>query len=259
VNFFTRQFNTPSIRLYPLGDFHYGSRQCDVELVKQVLGQIEKDPIGYWVGMGDFIENAIIGSKSDMYTQLVPPREQIQAIADLLAPIQDKGLFLIGGNHEQRTHRLVGMDPSELLAEKLDLPFRGFSCLAFLQVRSKTPRGFKCYFHHNRGGGSSKGSKVNRLSALRLIVPDADAVFGAHVHDTSRTPVTWYDCTYDRVVPRYGCNYNIGSALTWNESYAEEKVYPPASPEFICVEFVGATSGRGDNRKQIFTVIRRDS
>lgn len=258
MNFFTTQFNTASIRLYPLGDFHFGSKQCDMGLVKQVIDRIDSDNRAYWVGMGDFIENAIIGSKSDMYTQLVPPREQIQAVVDMLEPIKDKGLFLIGGNHEQRTHRLVGMDPSELIAEKLDLPFKGFSCLALLKLRSKTPRTFKCYFHHNRGGGSSKGSKVNRLSSLRLIVPDADAVFGAHVHDTSRTPVTWFDCSYDKILPRYGCNYNIGSALTWNDSYAEEKTYQPATPEFICVEFVGATSGKCDNRKQIYTVIRKE-
>jgi hypothetical protein len=252
MKFFTRQFNTPSIRLYPLADFHYGSPQCDETLVKQVIKQIKDDPIGYWVGMADFMENAIIGSKSDVYTQVVPPREQLNHVYDLLSPIRDKGLFLIGGNHEQRTHRLVGMDPSELLAEKLDLPFRGFSCLAFLQTRSpKNPRGFKCYFHH-------KGHKRTNFNALRLIVPDADAVFGAHVHDTSREPVTWYDCSYDRIITRFGCNYRVGNALTWNDSYAEEKTHKPATPEFICVEFVGATSGRGDNRKQIYTVIRRE-
>lgn len=252
MKFFSATFNTPSVRIYPLADWHYGSRQCDETLIKQIVNRIKDDPIGRWVGMADFMENAILGSKSDMYTQTVPPREQLQYIEDTLAPIRDKGLFLIAGNHELRTHRLVGMDPSELLAERLDIPFRGFSCLSFLQLRSKTPRGFKCYFHH-------KGHKRTNFNALRLIAPDADAIFGAHVHDTSRTPVTWFDCSYNGIIRRFGCNYRVGSALTWDDSYAEEKAYPPATPEFICVEFVGATSGARDNRKQIYTVIKKDS
>jgi len=258
MKFFSAKFNTPSFRLYPLGDFHYGSAQFDANLVEQTINRIDGDDRGYWVGMGDFMENAIIGSKSDMYTQKVSPADQIAGITEMLEPIKDKGLFLIGGNHEMRSHRLVGINPSEMIAGNLGLPFLGLSVLAMFYVKSKTPFGFKCYFHHNRGGGSTKGSKVNRLSALRLIVPDADAVFGAHVHDTARTPVTWYDCTYNGLVVREGCNYNIGSALTWNESYAEEKAYTPATPEFVCVEFVGATSGKCDNRKQIYSIIKKE-
>jgi hypothetical protein len=258
MKFFTAKFNTPSIRLFPLGDTHYGSPQCDVDLFKQVIEQIRRDPIAYWVGMADFIENAIIGSKSDVYTQTMNPSDQIDGVVELLEPIKDKGLFVISGNHEMRSHRLVGINPAEMIADKLGLEFMGFSCLALLEMRSRTPRGFKCYFHHNTGGGGSKGSKVNRLSALRLIVPDADAVFGAHVHDTARVPLSWYDCSYKNLIRREGCNYNIGSSLSWSGSYAEEKVYGPATPEFICVELVGATSGKEDNRKQIYSIIQKE-
>jgi hypothetical protein len=258
MRFFSAKFNTPSFRLFPLGDFHFGSAQCDISLVEQTVQKIADDPLAYWVGMGDYIENAIIGSKSDMYTQTIPPAVQLDGVVDILAPIKDKGLFMIGGNHEMRSHRLVGINPSGHIASMLGLPFLGISCLAVFNLKSRTPNGFKCYFHHNVGGGSSKGSKVNRLSALRLIVPDADAVFGAHVHDTARTPVTWFDCSYQRILTREGCNYNIGSALLWSDSYAEEKTYQPSTPEFICVEFVGATNGSVDNRKQIYSSIKKE-
>ena len=257
MQFFEKSFSTPSIDLYPLGDFHYGSPQCDEQFIEQVIDEIEHNPNAYWVGMGDMMENAIVGSKSDVYTQTHQPKDQIEYIVKLLTPIKKKGLFLIAGNHEQRTTRLVGLIPEQHIALMLGLPYAGFSCLAFLQMRSKTPRGFTCYFHHNYGGGYTPGGKVNVAAKLRQIVPTADATFTAHVHTTSRMPVTWYECSSKNLLKKTGYDYCIGSALTWDKSYAEERAKRPATLEFIKVTLVGATSGKEDNRRQIYTVLEK--
>jgi len=90
VEFYHRKFKGKEMTLYPLGDWHYGSRQCNEDFVAQVIAEVKADKNGYWVGLGDFMENAIIGSKSDMYTQLLPPKEQMEHISDLLEPIKDK-------------------------------------------------------------------------------------------------------------------------------------------------------------------------
>lgn len=255
---FDYDFEGREMVLYPLGDWHLGSSQCSENFIRQVISEIKHTPNARWVGMGDMMENAIIGSKSDVYTQMLPPREQLNHIVSLLKPIEKQGLFLISGNHEQRTMRAVGIKPEEHIAVQLNLPFKEFSCLATLDfVRCKTPRTFTCYFHHNYGGGYQNGSKVNRADQLRHIVPTADAIFSGHFHITSRIPVQWYEaeCGAKQVFARTGYDYITGSALTWNESYAEEKGKPPSAVEHIKVTFRGCTSGRCDNRQQIYEII----
>lgn len=258
MEFFSRHFPKSYFDLYPLGDVHFGSAQCDIEFFKRVVGEVADNPDARWVGMGDFIENAIVGSKSDVYTQTMPPREQINYICDLLEPIKGKGLFLIAGNHEQRTMRVVGLCPEEHMAVKLNIPFMGFSCFAsFIMSKCHTPTGFSCYFHHNYGGGYTSGGKVNRAEALRKITPTADAIFSGHFHTTSRMPVSWFDIGRGQVIRHTGFDYITGSCLTWNKSYAEEKGKPASSVEFIKVRFVGSSCGREDTRKQIYEVITK--
>jgi len=263
MEFFERTFKKNFFRLYPIGDWHLGSRQCSEEFIVRLVERVRKDEDGWWVGMGDLMENAIIGSKSDVYTQVLPPREQMDHIVDLLKPIAKKGLFLIAGNHEQRTMRVAGIVPEAYIAARLDMPYMGFSCYAQLYVREDQRgkheghgRGWACYFHHNYGGGYSTGGKVNRAEQLRLIAPTADAIFSGHFHITSRIPASWYEMGKKAVHKKTGYDYITGSALTWNGSYAEERGKRPATLEHISVTFIGGTSGRADNRQQIYEIIQ---
>jgi len=221
-----------------------------------VIGEIKKDKQGYWVGMGDFMENAIIGSKSDMYTQLLPPKEQMEHISDLLEPIKDKGLFMIGGNHEARTMRQSGVQPEMYIGTRLGLPYMGFSCMAVLELsRIRGPYRFVTYYHHNAGGGYTMGGKINAAEKLRLITPNADATFSAHLHTTGRIPVKWYEAGNKQIIERLGYDYLIGSALTWNGSYAEERAKRSAAEEHIAVTFSAHDRGYGDSRQQFYRVI----
>jgi len=258
LKFFNREFPSKQIRLYPLSDWHLGSPQCSLEFIKKVLGQIKHDKEAYWVGMGDLMENALIGSKSDVYTQEIPPREQMDVICDLLTPIADKGLFLIAGNHEQRTMRVAGIIPEQYFSARLKLPYMGFSCMANFSMEKARAhsRSFNCYFHHNYGGGYTPGGKINQAHALRRIAPTVDAIFSGHSHVTSRLPFTWYECGIRQVHKKTGYDYITGSALMWDESYAEERGKPASTVEHIVVTFIGSTSGHGDSRKQIYEVIQ---
>jgi len=256
VKFFSRDFDAKSITLYPLGDWHLGSRQCDLEFVDSVIDEIKKNPNAYWVGMGDLMENAIVGSKSDIYLQNFPPKEQMDLIVKMLLPIKDKGLFLIAGNHEARTMRQVGLIPEQYIGVCLGVPYMDYSCLAtFSMKKSHWPHDFTCYFHHNYGGGYSTGGKVNRADCLRRICPTVDAAFSGHFHVTSRIPVTWFEAGVKGVIRRTGYDYITGSALRWDSSYAEEKAKPASTVEFIKITLIGSTSGNGDSRRQVYEVI----
>ena len=265
MEFFYKKFPLKKFKLRPLGDIHYGSQQCQIDFFLEQIETIKEEHDTYWVGMGDLMENAIVGSKSDVYKQEVPPEEQAKYIASALKPIKHKGLFFIGGNHEYRSHRATGMVPEEYISAELGrdpdtgirwVPYMGYSCLAVFQLmESKNPQSFKCYFHHNYGGGYTKGGKINRAEKLRDIVPTADATFSGHFHSTARIPSTWFDAGRKGIIQKIGYDYITGSALEYNNSYAEEHAKPPAVCEFIAVDFIGCTNGRQDNRQQIYHVI----
>lgn len=256
MHFFRQDFHKSKITLYPLGDFHLGSRQFREDFVKQVVSEIEHDVDAIWVGMGDLMENALIGSKSDVYTQDRPPTEQANYVISLLEPIKNKGLFLIAGNHEQRTMRTAGFIPEQYMAARLGIPYKGFSCFFLMNLLDcKGPYGFTMYFHHNYGGGYTRGGKVNRAHALRAIAPTVDATFSGHFHTTDRDPITWYEPVRDGIITRMGIDYITGSALEYDESYAEERAKAPATLEFIKVTFVGGTNGHFDSRRQEYQVI----
>ena len=257
MEFFTERFKGKALPLFPLGDWHFGSRQCSEKFIKKVIGLIKDDPRARWVGMGDFMENAIVGSKSDVYTQTVPPKEQMDHICELLDPIKKQGLFLIYGNHENRTMRMVGIQPEQYIGLQLGIPVMGFSCLAeFLLPDCKTPYGFTAYFHHTAGGSYSTSGKVGKVESMRRIVPAVDAVFAGHHHMTARIPQTWFEAGRGQVLKKTGYDYCIGSALTWSGSYAEEKGKRPATVEHIKVTFVGSNNGSvTDGRRQIYEVI----
>jgi len=256
MEFFYRKFKGREVNIYPLGDWHIGSRQCNEDFVRKVVGIVKDDPIGYWIGMSDFMENALIGSKSDVYTQTMPPREQMEHICDIMAPIASKGLWTIAGNHEERTMRVAGIRPEEFIAAKLNIPFMGFSVMGVLELdRVRGPYRFSVFCHHNYGGGYTVGGKANRAEGLRKIVPTADATFSGHFHITSRIPYTWFEAGETQVIKRTGYDYITGSALTWNESYAEEKAKPAASVEHIKVTFGVQNVSGNDGRYQKYEVI----
>lgn len=259
MKFFSYDIPAKQFTLFPIGDFHYGSRQCDESFIKKVINEIRDNPSARWVSMGDLIENAIVGSKSDVYLQSIPPKEQVDAVIEMLTPIKDKGLFLVVGNHESRTMRVVGQQPETIISYALRIPVAGYSaCAVFDLTKAHTPRSFSCYFHHGTGGGYTAGGKVNAAEKLRLIAPTADATFSGHSHMTARTSVTWFEPGRDTVLKKTGYDYITGSALTWDESYAEEKAKRSSTVEHIKVTFVGNTNGRRDDRKQIYEVITAD-
>jgi len=239
MKFIRHDSGQSKVDLYPIGDWHYGSPQCDLKFIKKVIDIIDKNPDALWVGMGDLIENAIVGSKSDVYLQSASPSQQIEDIVKILTPIKDKCLFLMPGNHEERTMRQVGLHPGQIIASDLRVKYIGYSAVLALYLPTKSNAKLRavCYFHHNTGGGFTAGGKVNAASRLRLIVPTADATFSGHSHTTNRSPVTWYEAGKRGLVRHTGYDYIIGSTLTYKDSYAEEKAKRPSTLEQIMVSF----------------------
>lgn len=105
-------WDNESIKLFCLHDIHKGSKQHDDKKYAAVKRMILSDPTAYCVIVGDMIENAIPGSKSDVFYQSLPPHEQKMWVVDELKDYGSRVLAVVDGNHERnRSTKICGMFP----------------------------------------------------------------------------------------------------------------------------------------------------
>ena len=201
----SKAFN--EIELHVLGDDHVGDDQSNIGLIKERISVIEDTPNAYCVMLGDSINNALANSKSDVYSAHIHPSEQIQYVAKLYTPIRDKILAILPGNHEARSWRAAGIDPTRMIALELGLvdKYHDEPLLMFLRFGTQSrrlsegrPISYMIYFNHGSGGGRRVGAKANRVEDLAGIV-DADVYCVGHTH----MPIT-FKKDYFRTVPQQG-------------------------------------------------------
>jgi len=84
-------------QLLVFSDVHIGAKECQEDFARERLAHCLKQRI-YVMGLGDLIENAIVGGKSDVYEQKLTPEVQIETAVEWLMPLAKAGLLL--GLHE---------------------------------------------------------------------------------------------------------------------------------------------------------------
>ena len=63
------------IELICLGDLHIGDHNCDYQLLNKQIDYINSKPNIFVIGMGDYINNALKLSKTDVYSAVAPHKE----------------------------------------------------------------------------------------------------------------------------------------------------------------------------------------
>ena len=231
----SKAFN--EIELHCLADDHIGDDQSNISVIKERISVIEDTPNAYCVLLGDSINNALANSKSDIYSAHIHPSEQIQYVAELYAPIKDKILAILPGNHETRSWRAAGIDPTRMIALEMGLADKYYDepLLMFLRFGTETrrlsegrPISYMVYLTHGTGGGKRVGSKANRVEDLAGIV-DADLYCVGHTH----MPIT-FKKDYFRTVPQHGVVQqvtktfvNMAAALDYG-SYGSQLGFTPS-------------------------------
>lgn len=218
------------VEIAPLGDLHIGDANCNMTLVKKLISDVANTPNRYAVITGDVMNTAIIGSKSDSYSETMTPDEQLETAVDLLTPIKDKILAIVPGNHEERINRTAGIDTTKTMAKLLGLEdvFRSTSALLFV----KFGYSYSLYINHGHGGGRRVGGKMNSLEDFSQII-DVDCYIVGHTH----LPATFKRSVY-RISPQRGAALpheqlfvNTASALKYG-GYGDRNGYAPASNSY---------------------------
>ena len=193
-----------NVEIVPIGDGHLGESECDISLLRDVVEYVRAEPNRYAIINGDMINNAIKTAVSDVYGEN-DPEDEIRKVANLLFPIKEKILAMGSGNHEERTLKLTGIDPSRYISVRLGIEDRyaSNSFLLFLKMGlSHTSKNsnrdkqlvYKIFVQHGYGGGKKNGSKLNNLNASDGIVADADLYIMGHTHTPILNAMSTFLC-----------------------------------------------------------------
>lgn len=179
-----------SVELLVLADYHYADPHSDHDAIKRDIEYVASRDDTYCVLAGDLMNCAIKSSVSDTYGDTLSPMEELSICSELLQPISNKIVGMVGGNHEARHYKTNGVDMSLILAKQLGISDRYSPDTALIFLRfgrminhasHHRPNLYTIYLTHGTGGGRREGGKVQRLVDLSTIV-DADIYIMGHTH-----------------------------------------------------------------------------
>jgi predicted phosphodiesterase len=151
--------------------------------------KILEDPDAYLILCGDLINNATRTSVSNVFDEVMRPREQKRVMAEMLEPLRDRILCAVPGNHEGRSGKDADDDPIYDICAKLDIEDVYRENMAFVKIQcgdkdgngAKNPTYVIAVVHGN-GGGLLTGGAVNRAERFGYAIDGADVLVLGHTH-----------------------------------------------------------------------------
>jgi len=175
-----KRINVPIV---PIGDSHVGSSTFDEPAFDRVIEWTKKNN-ALWIGIGDLMEIATKGSPgAGVFEQVMQPQKQIDYLIEKLKPIADTCMGLIKGNHEERAFKNTGIDPMQIIANQLGVPYCGWEFFGIVSLDNKTVKmAYTIYAAHTNTSNKSSGLALNWMENNFNWV-NTDIRFRGHSHD----------------------------------------------------------------------------
>lgn len=223
--------------IVPITDVHLGSRHANIPYFRAFVDYILSVPNCVTVLNGDLAETATkISVGAGMFEEEIPIPAQLQALYEILKPLADAGKILgVGpGNHEERVYQMIGINPMEILAEKLGVPYFGYQGFFKIKVNDIT---YTTSFYHGSGGGSTSASKSKAAEQMNRVVI-ADLYFSGHTHGRQyhKDVIYQFDEESDELVPLVRTYVVGGSFLEYWGGYSEMKALAPSMTGAVRIE-----------------------
>lgn len=231
------------ITIVPVFDVHLSNPYCMEQEFIKFVKETAETPNRYLVIGGDLIENGTRSSVGDsVFTQTMTPQEQKEYAANILAPVRDRILCFVPGNHETRSKKDAGLNPMFDIASKLDLTHLYRENLAFVDIRlgitkdrknyrtnSKYRPNYMLVIAHGTGGGILTGSAVNRNERFGYVIDGMDILITGHVHKEAITQPQKLVIDRNNKTVKL-TPFKIVSAMSWLKygGYAASKMLLPA-------------------------------
>ena len=246
-------FNAPAefetVEIYPIHDLHYGNEQFNLNKWKKLKEEILSEPNRYCIFVGDMMEMAIPGSKSDVFSQTETPEAQKEWISyELSGELKDRTIAVVSGNHEQnRATKICGLRPlyDACCYARLQEKYRENFAVVDIGVgqRRKDRKSQYVGFITHRARDLKGWSTADTLEGF-------DFLLYGHDHDPkehSRAHLA-YDGKNKKLSVKSVETVNCGSFLTYG-GYAARAAYRPPSDKLYKL----VLCPKGD-KKQIETV-----
>ena len=231
------------LNLYPLGDVHIGSKECDLELFKRWVEMVKNDPNGAVVIIGDMMNMGLRNSKSNVYEETLSPMAQKELCYKLLKPIADKIIGGCSGNHEYRAVKEVGMNPLYDVFCRLRIEDRYRENICFIKLtvgkQGRNPNTYGVVLTH--------GSSKNKDEQWTYSVDGCDCFVSGHTHLGTHQPMgkIRMDLTHNKV-KTVGYQHIVVMPFQNYGSYAIRGKYTPnALGQFQCITFDGTSKRVG--------------
>lgn len=238
----THVFNDEVVKQYgltivPITDVHLGSKHCNIPYFKAVVEYILNTPNCVTILNGDLAETATKESVgAAMFEEEINIPGQLQMLYEILLPLAKAGKILgMGpGNHEERVANMIGINPMELLAEKLNVPYFGYQGFFRIVVNDIV---YTASFHHGSGGGSTVASKSSAAEKMNKVVI-ADLYFSGHTHGRQyhKDVIYIFDDKSEDLVPMVRTYVVGGSFLEYWGGYSEMKALAPSITGAVRIE-----------------------
>lgn len=177
------------IIIIPIADVHLGARECMEREFMRFLDTVRSKPNVYLILGGDLINNATRSSVSNIFEETMRPAEQKKCMAKMLAPVADRILAAVGGNHERRSGKDADDDPMYDILCKIDREDIYRENMAFLKLQFGNSKGdgehnptYTLVVTHGAGGGMLTSGAVLRGERFGYAVDGMDALIMGHTH-----------------------------------------------------------------------------
>lgn len=186
----------PDITIYPISDLHIGAPEFMEKEWEAFKKRLLNEPNSYITIGGDMMNNATKSSVSNVYGEVLRPREQKARLVEELTLLKDKILCGISGNHENRSAREVDDNPLYDVFCKLGIEERYRENGAFMILRFGTMSRnglenptYTMAVLHGAGGGMYIGSSANKLETYGSTIDNLDILISGHTHKPLTYPV----------------------------------------------------------------------
>lgn len=183
-----------------ISDTHIGSSDFDIKGLVQNLRYADSQENAVIFFLGDGLNTAIVGSKSDTYEDVMNPQEQLdifsnvlklargenrEKLSSILKKLNDSGKIVVvhSGNHEDRITKAVGISPTKIAADIAGVgdSFAPFFANTDLILRQPLSPDGKFHFgvvtHHGTGI-----KNIDGIFRLLRNIDNADMCVIGHTH-----------------------------------------------------------------------------
>lgn len=233
----------PDLHIYPIADVHLGAAEHMEKEWINFCDTILEDPNAYICLGGDLLNNCTRSSVSNIFAEKIMPRQAKKMMVEMLAPLRDRIICAVTGNHERRSIKDADDDPTYDILCKLDLESLYRENMAFVKIQMgdqdgngrKNPTYVLCV-SHGAGGGVLTGSAVNRGERFGYVLDGVDALIVGHTHKpfVTQPAKIKVDTHNNNVLIR---PFKVVSCTSWLSygGYAAQKMLLPSShtPQII--------------------------